>query len=70
VCKSAVALYLSVIKRECVTEVPINPIIRTGTSLFHHAYHPTHDNILLVSNSRKFQNVICHLFVPSKIGLC
>jgi hypothetical protein len=28
-CKSAIELYLSVIKRECVTEVPVNPIIRT-----------------------------------------
>jgi hypothetical protein len=37
VCKSAIALYclyLSVIKRECVTEVLINPIIPTRTRHF------------------------------------
>jgi hypothetical protein len=49
VCKSAIALYclyLSVIKRECVTKVLINPINRTGTRHSRHAYHPTRDNIL------------------------
>jgi hypothetical protein len=49
-CKSAIALYclyLSVIKRECVTEVLINPIIRTRTRHFRHAYHPTRDNIYI-----------------------
>jgi hypothetical protein len=37
VCKSAIALYclhLSVIKRECVTEVLINPTVRTRTRHF------------------------------------
>jgi hypothetical protein len=38
---------LIVIKRECVTKVKINPIIRTRTHYFHHTYHPTHDNIIL-----------------------
>jgi hypothetical protein len=48
--KSAIALFclnLSVIKRECVTEVLKNPIIRTRTHHFRHAYHPTRD--ILVS---------------------
>jgi hypothetical protein len=50
VCKSAIVLYclyLSVIKREDVTKVLINPIIRTRTRHSHHAYHPTRD--ILVS---------------------
>jgi hypothetical protein len=50
VCKSAIALYclyFSVIKRECVTEVLINPIIRTRTRHSRHSYQPTHD--ILVS---------------------
>jgi hypothetical protein len=49
VCKSAIAqycLYLGVIKRECVTEMLINPIIRTGTRRFCCVYHPTRDNML------------------------
>jgi hypothetical protein len=36
-CKSAIALYL----REYVTKVLINPIIRTRTRHFCHAYHVT-----------------------------
>jgi hypothetical protein len=47
VCKSAIplyCLYLSVIKRERVTEVLINPIIRTKTRHFRRLYHPTLDN--------------------------
>jgi hypothetical protein len=32
--------------RELVTKVLINPIIRTRTRYFRHAYHPTRDNIL------------------------
>jgi phosphoenolpyruvate carboxylase len=40
VCKSAIARL-----RELVTEVQINPIIRTGTRHFRHAYHPTSDII-------------------------
>jgi hypothetical protein len=46
--KSAIALhclYLSVIKRECVTEVLINPVIRARTRHSRHAYHTTRDNI-------------------------
>jgi hypothetical protein len=43
--KSAIALYLSVIKRECVTDVLINPTIRNITRHSRHAYHPTRDNI-------------------------
>jgi hypothetical protein len=46
VCKSAIGMYLSVIKRESVTEVLINQIIRTRTRCFRHAYHPTRDNVL------------------------
>jgi hypothetical protein len=45
VCKSGIMLYLSVIERECVTKVLINPIIRTRTSHLHGAYHPTRDNM-------------------------
>jgi hypothetical protein len=47
-CKSSIALYclyLSVIKRVCVTKALINPIIRTRASYFRYAYHPTHDCI-------------------------
>jgi hypothetical protein len=44
VCKSAIALYLSVIKRTC-NQVLINPIIQTRTRYFRHVYHPTRDNI-------------------------
>jgi hypothetical protein len=44
VCNSAIALYLIVIT-EVVTTVIINPIIRTRTRYFRHAYHPTRDNI-------------------------
>jgi hypothetical protein len=47
VCKSMIALYFSVIKRECVTEVLINPIIRSRTRHFSRAYHATRD--ILVS---------------------
>jgi hypothetical protein len=52
--KSAIALYclyLSVIKRECVTEVLINSIIRSRTVHFRRMCHPTHDNIMLVMTS-------------------
>jgi hypothetical protein len=45
--KSAIALcclYLNVIKRECVTKVLINPIIRTRTRLIGRVYHPKRDN--------------------------
>jgi hypothetical protein len=28
-----------------VTEVPINPIIRTRTHHYHHEYYPPHDDI-------------------------
>jgi hypothetical protein len=51
VCKSAIVLYcpyLSVIKRESVTEVPINRIIRTRTRYFRHAYPPTRYSIIAV----------------------
>jgi hypothetical protein len=45
VSKSAIALYLSMIK-ELVTKVLINPIIRTRTRYFRQAYTPTRDNIV------------------------
>jgi hypothetical protein len=44
VCKSAIALYLSVIKR-LVTKVLINPIIRTRNRYFRHAHSRTRDNM-------------------------
>jgi hypothetical protein len=40
---------LIVIKRESVTEMQINPIIRTRIRYFRHAYNPTCDNIHEVS---------------------
>jgi hypothetical protein len=46
VCKLVIALYLSVIKRECVTKVLLNPIIRTRTHHFPCAYHPTRDTLV------------------------
>jgi hypothetical protein len=56
VCKSAIVLYclyLSVIKRECVTNVLLNPIIRTRTRHLRRAYHPTRDN----TNLRRYFSV-------------
>jgi hypothetical protein len=44
--KSAIALYLSVIKRTC-NRSAINPIIRNRTRYFHHTYPHTRD--ILVS---------------------
>jgi hypothetical protein len=38
---------LIVFKRESVTEVPINPIIRSRTRYFRHTYPQTRDNIVL-----------------------
>jgi hypothetical protein len=48
VCESAIALYLSVIKRTCNRST--YPIIRTRTRYFRHAYAPTHDNIFSAFN--------------------
>jgi hypothetical protein len=45
-CKSAIALYLSVIKREVITKVLINPIIRSRDCHFRRACHPARDNII------------------------
>jgi hypothetical protein len=42
--KSTIALYLNPL-RKLVTKVLINPIIRTRTRHFRHAYHPTRDHI-------------------------
>jgi hypothetical protein len=53
--KSAIALYLSMIKKELVTKVLINPIIRTRTRYFRHAYHPTCDNIIRTIKSRSMK---------------
>jgi hypothetical protein len=56
VCKSAIALYglyVSVIKSECVTQVLINPNIRTRTRHFRHAFHPTRDNIYRGDGNKK-----------------
>jgi hypothetical protein len=57
VCKSAVALYclyLSVITKECVIEVLINPIIQTRTCRLCHMYHPTIDNMHKFTDSYPF----------------
>jgi hypothetical protein len=48
VCKSAIALcclYFNLFKRECVTKVLINPIIRTRTRLIRRVYQPTRHSI-------------------------
>jgi hypothetical protein len=58
VCKSTIALYLSVINRDCVSEVLINQIILIRTCHFRHAYHPIRDN-----------SVCVFLFVPSNSEL-
>jgi hypothetical protein len=50
VCKSARALYylcVSVIMSECVTQLLINPIMRTRTRLISDTYHYTRHNIYL-----------------------
>jgi hypothetical protein len=57
VCKSAIVLYclyLNVIKREreSVTQVSINPIIRTRIRLISRMYHPTRDSIINENTSR------------------
>jgi hypothetical protein len=60
-CKSAMVLYLSAIKRTC-NQVLINPIVRTRSRYFHHAYHSTCDNILLTdctSVIRASLGIIC-----------
>jgi hypothetical protein len=49
VCKSAIALYclyVRVIRSECVTELLINPIIKTRTRLISGMYHPTCHGII------------------------
>jgi hypothetical protein len=49
VCKLAIVLYglcVSVIKSECVTQLLINPIVRTRTRLISGVYHTTRHNIL------------------------
>jgi hypothetical protein len=51
VCKSAIVLYglyVNVIKSECVTQVLINPIIRTRTRHFLRVYQPTGDIIIII----------------------
>jgi hypothetical protein len=44
VCKSAIALYLNVIRRTC-NKLIMNPVIRTRTRHFRRLYRPTRDNI-------------------------
>jgi hypothetical protein len=44
-CKSEIALCLSVILRGLVTKLLINPTIRTRTRYFRHAYHRARDSI-------------------------
>jgi hypothetical protein len=68
VCKSTIALYcpyLSVIKRECVTYVLINPIIRTRTRHFCHVYHPTHDNMYFLTTYIMVKSCKHHAQPPS-----
>jgi hypothetical protein len=43
---SAVLLYVSVIRCECVTQLLINPIIQTRTRLISGMYHHTRHNII------------------------
>jgi hypothetical protein len=45
---NAVLLYVSVIKSECVTQLLINPIIRTRTRHISGMYHPTRHNIIML----------------------
>jgi hypothetical protein len=45
-CKLAIAYVLIVIKGGGVTEVPINPNIRSRTRFLRQAYPPTHDSIV------------------------
>jgi hypothetical protein len=40
-CRNSVSAALIVIKKKLVTKVLINPITRTRTRHFRHAYHPT-----------------------------
>jgi hypothetical protein len=46
--------------REAVTEVLVDPIIRTRTRYFRHAYHPTRNNINMNINRnfRRFFSVV------------
>jgi hypothetical protein len=48
VCKTEISLYdlyVSVITSECVTQLRLNPIIRTRTRLISDVYHLTRHNI-------------------------
>jgi hypothetical protein len=56
-CKCGIALYLSVIKREYVTQLPINPIVRSRTIHFRRVNHPTRDN---TNNVNELQLPIVH----------
>jgi hypothetical protein len=57
-CRNSDSAVLIVIKRECVTEVLINPIIRTRTRHFRHAYYPTRDNISCHSSIFGFKTFV------------
>jgi hypothetical protein len=49
VCVSAIAMYclcVSVNKSECVTQLLINPIIRTRNRLISDVYHPIRHNLV------------------------
>jgi hypothetical protein len=55
VCKLAISLYglyLSVIKCECVTQLRINPTIRSRIRLISDVYHPTRHNIIFQNGSQ------------------
>jgi hypothetical protein len=71
VCKSVIApycLYLSVIKRERLTEVLINPIIRNRTRHFSYTYHPTRDNIICVPHGYPNKTATVSLNSINRLG--
>jgi hypothetical protein len=55
-CKPAIALY-SLQLRETVTEMPVNPIIRSRTRYFRYAYPPTRDS--KVKEQEKLRSTVC-----------
>jgi hypothetical protein len=64
VCKSAIALYclnVNVNKRECVTKVLINSIIRTRTRHSRNAQHLRSNNIIINTNSTSIQFLFVYL---------
>jgi hypothetical protein len=67
VCKSAIALcclYLNVIKRECISKVLINPIIRTTARPISRVYHPIRDNSV---RREVLYNILIEFGVPMRL---